>query len=390
MNRGVSLYLDLLRVIAAFLVFFSHLGYQRFTGGDLFWIRNLNLGSDAVILFFVLSGFVMAFSTTIKHRTLSDYTISRSARLYSVVVPAILFMILADSIGRYINPGVYTLPWYNEAPISEQIFRSLTFSSHAFGDVFRVGTNGPFWSVVYEAWYYAALGIFLFSRGILRVILLVIWAMFAGINILLLLPCWLAGVYLYKRIGSRNGSGQDTPKILNFDRKPIYILAAIVPVIIYILALIASIPNILTAITYLSMGQKLTPGQAFGFSDEFLWSYILAFLVVLHLWGMCNLTEKLEALLTRYESPIRWIAGGTFSLYLFHYPILQCLHTMPGFESTKLLHQLGLAITTIILCYLLAEISERRLKVWRKLFSNLFARVESICHSIALEKKDTK
>ena len=52
MNRGFSLYLDAIRFLAATLVLFSHVAYPRYSNGDLMWMRDLNLGSDAVILFF--------------------------------------------------------------------------------------------------------------------------------------------------------------------------------------------------------------------------------------------------------------------------------------------------------------------------------------------------
>lgn len=68
MTRGFSIYLDALRLSAALLVLVSHIAYSRFSNGDLGWMRALNLGSDAVILFFVLSGFVIAFTTAAKQR----------------------------------------------------------------------------------------------------------------------------------------------------------------------------------------------------------------------------------------------------------------------------------------------------------------------------------
>ena len=56
----LSVYLDLMRAIAAFVVLLSHFAYPRFTDGAFLVIRDLNLGSDAVVVFFVLSGFVIA------------------------------------------------------------------------------------------------------------------------------------------------------------------------------------------------------------------------------------------------------------------------------------------------------------------------------------------
>ena len=67
-TRGLSGYLDLLRFGAAFVVLLSHFAYTRFTDGQYSFIRELNLGSDAVVLFFVLSGFVITFAATQKTR----------------------------------------------------------------------------------------------------------------------------------------------------------------------------------------------------------------------------------------------------------------------------------------------------------------------------------
>lgn len=150
------------------------------------------------ILFFVLSGFVIAFTTAAKQRGAIDYTKARMARLYSVVVPALLVTLLCDAVGRSINPGAYDGWWFNGGSLLEQVLRALTFSSQVGGENIRIGTNGPFWSVAYEAWYYAAFGIAMFARGWRRVALLLLVMIVAGLPIALLAPCWLMGVALHR------------------------------------------------------------------------------------------------------------------------------------------------------------------------------------------------
>ena len=66
MTNALSLYLDALRFGAAFIVFLSHFG--RVSGG-LFW-QMQPYGRTAVLVFFVLSGFVIAWVTETKERTL--------------------------------------------------------------------------------------------------------------------------------------------------------------------------------------------------------------------------------------------------------------------------------------------------------------------------------
>lgn len=61
MTSALSLYLDALRFGAAFIVFVSHYAAGRYSGG-LFW-QVMDYGRIAVLVFFVLSGFVIAWVT---------------------------------------------------------------------------------------------------------------------------------------------------------------------------------------------------------------------------------------------------------------------------------------------------------------------------------------
>ena len=52
------------------------------------------------MVFFVLSGFVIAYVSEQKEHTLREYSISRLARLWSVAVPALILTIALDQLGR--------------------------------------------------------------------------------------------------------------------------------------------------------------------------------------------------------------------------------------------------------------------------------------------------
>src|ERR1700731_1093191 len=104
MSREFSLYLDLVRFVAAFLVMLSHANSRDLTARI---IPFSDLGHSAVVIFFVLSGFVIAYITEIKERRASEYAASRMARIYSVALPALLVTIIADSIGERLQPSIY-------------------------------------------------------------------------------------------------------------------------------------------------------------------------------------------------------------------------------------------------------------------------------------------
>ena len=105
MTQALSLYLDALRFAAAFTVFMSHYAAGRYSGG-LFW-QVTPYGRIAVIVFFVLSGFVIAWVTETRERTLEEYALSRVARLYSVIVPAFVVTWALDNLGMAIDPRFY-------------------------------------------------------------------------------------------------------------------------------------------------------------------------------------------------------------------------------------------------------------------------------------------
>ena len=113
MEPGLSRYLDALRFGAAFLVLLSHWAYKRFTDGTYGVIRDWNLGSDAVVLFFVLSGFVITFAAMEKDGAPRRFAFSRLSRLWSVAIPALVLTLICDLIGIKFNPDFYLdTPFY--------------------------------------------------------------------------------------------------------------------------------------------------------------------------------------------------------------------------------------------------------------------------------------
>jgi peptidoglycan/LPS O-acetylase OafA/YrhL len=109
MTRALSLYLDALRFGAAFTVFLSHYAVARISGG-LFW-PMADYGRTAVLVFFILSGFVIAWVTEIREQSLEDYGLSRAARLYSVIIPAFILTAALDYLGAAVDPRLYGPEW---------------------------------------------------------------------------------------------------------------------------------------------------------------------------------------------------------------------------------------------------------------------------------------
>ena len=79
MKREISLYLDLLRFLAALVVLLQHLSWAHFSGGLLWQIGPY--GAQAVIVFFVLSGYVIGYVTDRADNTPRRYAVDRAAPL---------------------------------------------------------------------------------------------------------------------------------------------------------------------------------------------------------------------------------------------------------------------------------------------------------------------
>ncbi len=190
----VSIYLDLVRFVAAVFVVFTHLRHEKFSGNLL---NYGSTGNEAVMVFFVLSGFVVAYAVDTKDNTLRDFLLSRLARLYSVALPALFLTVLIDQTGRLIDASVYDYEYYRADWPVIRFVANLFFSTEFWFVSIRPFSNGPFWSLGYEFWYYMIFGVAVFLKGRTRIILITIMCLILGPKILLLLPVWLLGVGMY-------------------------------------------------------------------------------------------------------------------------------------------------------------------------------------------------
>ena len=85
MSRAFSLYLDAVRFTAAMLVLFFHANVIYRPG-----ILLTSLGHEAVVIFFVLSGFVIAYVADTRETDFRGFMVARGARIFSVAIPAII------------------------------------------------------------------------------------------------------------------------------------------------------------------------------------------------------------------------------------------------------------------------------------------------------------
>jgi len=348
MTRGVSIWLDVLRVLATLIVVLSHLAYPRFTGTSYAFLRDWNVGSDAVIVFFVMSGCVIAYAAD-RDRAAGRFAFNRVTRLMTVMVPALLLTLVFDSIGYRMDAGAYPTGFYEPHPVREFLLRGLTFSNEwdAFGRL-RLGTNGPLWSLSYEAVYYALFGFAIYMTGAARVAVLLAIAVVAGVDILLLLPSWLMGVALWHWL--RSGKAASVPRSIG------WMLVAGGPVA-YVICQMAGVPDLLAAQTATALGVS-DARFVLGFSDEFIWNFLIGAFTATHVAGVAILNPRSIF----GGQAFRWLAGASFSVYVTHYPALHLLDAaLPEIIGRDVMLLAG----TIAVGLVFASCFERPIKTFR-------------------------
>lgn len=173
-KTGKLIWLDFARGISAILVCAGLLRAATFTDySDLGAGRTImmpfyfmtSLGHEAVMIFSVLSGFLVGGSVLRKRNEFSVhvYTLARCSRLYTVLIPSLIFTFLIDRVLGFYCPDVLNGEYFDQlhsGPVGPSDYSSsistllsnLLFLQTNVSPVF--GTNGPLWSLANEFWYF--------------------------------------------------------------------------------------------------------------------------------------------------------------------------------------------------------------------------------------------
>ena len=115
-----------------------------------------------MIAFFVLSGYVMAYVTSTTERTVSIYAAARISRVYSLCLLAVLVTPILDIAGRSFSPEIYAQELVPSNYPFIRILMSLAFLGQTWVLDMATFSNGPYWSLNYEVWYYIWFGLMVF------------------------------------------------------------------------------------------------------------------------------------------------------------------------------------------------------------------------------------
>jgi peptidoglycan/LPS O-acetylase OafA/YrhL len=309
-SRGLSIYLDLLRFLAALQVALYHVALNP--GVALPTMGWNQWGHEAVVVFFVLSGFVINHAAETREKTCLDFAASRIARIYSVVIPCIVLTVLFDVVGLRIAPDVYRDMHIDDAwqfPGARILISGLLLNN-SWVPV-QMFSNVPFWSVCYEFWYYFLFAAAFYFEGRQRIALVALAAFFAGPRALIVMPIWLMGVWVFR---AKLDAGW-SKVLLGFALvQPVLVLAAY-----HQLGLKEAGFAITTGWVD---GKWLDNGSAFILTDFWLGLSFALHLLAAKRWFASDMAAVPLRWLEWAEGPIRALAARSFTLYLIHLPLM--------------------------------------------------------------------
>ncbi len=301
MTPRYSLYLDLVRALAAFVVIIDH-------APPLFDMPSApRLGHQAVMVFFVLSGLVISHVAESRETTARVFLVSRFARLWSVLVPALALTIVCDLAGRTFGtvPDAYAAVHHDFPLIRAGAILLFLSESWVSIDPF---SNGVVWSLCAEFWYYILFAAWVFvPAGRWRAGAVTGAMVLAGPKAVLLLPVWLMGVALQRS-------------------QRLFALPVPVAAILFVAGL-GLAAWVMTTTSYNGpigfMQHNVSPWVVdhLGQARVFWYDWLFGLVVTAHLCGGRRIAEYLP--LEAARGAIRWCAGISFAAYLFHAPLLQ-------------------------------------------------------------------
>jgi peptidoglycan/LPS O-acetylase OafA/YrhL len=332
--------LDILRAVATSAVLLTHVRTSTFVEfgalpphqqepliAALFALTRL--GTEAVMVFFVLSGFLVGGqiirSVERGGFDLLEYTINRATRILLPLVPALLLTVT-------INCGLFGLP------VLENIGRA-TLSVAGLNDVLAptVTRNDPLWSLSYEIWFYALAG----TMAYVFVNRLSVPAFTALAAATLVFTILEARMLIFWTLGAL---------VVKFKGREHHVAAFCAGTALAVAGLVAH---------QLALASKSFPNVVYMSTSTSQGILCLGIALMLPLLSSANINRRL--------SPLRRFAGfvsaSSYTLYITHYPInsaLDLLFPKAGAVTGSSLLVFGLRLTIcIIASILLYAIFER-------------------------------
>jgi len=307
---------------------------------DAIFYALTNLQNEAVISFFVISGYLIGGKLLEYYRRgqvpVRKYIIDRLVRLYIVLLPILGLVYLVSALG------------FCDTPSASQWITSLFYMQHILADV--TSCNIPLWSLANEFWYYLIGLLFVIGLlhsktlsfvGLFLVFLVLTQDEITRENVLLSFPMWLLGVYVHSQKHAHR-----------------FKVGIIISCVIFIITLALSRSHLIDNLFFVR-----DTSIAIGL-----------FLVLISLRS----SKAKKAIAPEFG---RFMASFSFSLYLIHWPLLLIIQKLliknglsvyqyPGTVYAYLTY-IGVCLTCLIAAYGFSLLTERNTGSLRTLILRL-------------------
>lgn len=346
-----SIFLDSLRICAALTVLYIH-AFDR-------WFPTLahdqNMPGEpshaAVIVFFVLSGYVIAHTTISNNRGGLQYAQARLSRLCSMVIPALLITAVVQLIIANLNPAM--LLQYTRGSSGIRYLMSAFFVNEVWLFSAAPPLNGSLWSLSFEFWYYAIFGLWFFrSKTWLSTAIALLACIVAGPKILVMMPVWLAGYAAYRLPRPAVSAGIAWAIVFTFLAAG-WLAVRLVPFMPFM------------------VGYK-----PLYYANQFITDWIMGLFVAGALWVLP--VDSGGGLTLRWASGFRAAADLTFPLYVLHFPLLILWRCLFGYTLNNPTQLWEALLSVLIASTLIGIVLEKQRFLWTRFFKWAIERLKNL------------
>jgi peptidoglycan/LPS O-acetylase OafA/YrhL len=338
--------LDAVRFLAALAVVLAHFTFSQYIAGVPY---QGALAGAAVAVFFVLSGYVIAYVADQREHNIRAFAVSRMARIYSVAIPAIVLTICIDLYLLHVGAGE-RVPVYEYRGLWKYLPVFLSFTSEIGTMHVTVLSNGVFWSLSYEVWYYITFALFFYLRGAWRLILGFAAISVLGIPALIYFPTWLVGVLCYRL----HKSTRVSPEIAA--------IGAVSTALALAGLLVLGVYERLDLAVNITLGGW--PYAELHNSMHFPSHYLIAILTAAHFFfaRYCGLrTLAIPAV----QKVVIYLASSTFATYLAHRPLMNFWANILRHDPHSPQSIVLLFCAVVVSVWLFGFVSEHQKDRWR-------------------------
>ncbi|WP_428031360.1 acyltransferase family protein [Ancylobacter sp.] len=332
--------LDSLRGLAAIVVLVGH-GYQIFIAPiyPLFFPIFSLLAQAAVMLFFVLSGFLITKSLTRNiflngRLDVGKYAVDRFDRLYPPLLFSMVLLLAIHLIAPYLlhsGTGQFVHSGGFISRSGLQIEWPAFFGTLVFANGFAVGNlsaNTPLWSLSYEVWYYL-------------IACLLVWRPYSGVAL---------GIVVALVLGSLNKtfavygvvwfSGAIVALMHNHNVK----CHGTAVVLAFLLALFAAA----TAVKFVRISINVTDIDVYRYHYIVLFNVFIGILAATYLY-------LISIGIFSFDLDIAETSKFSYTLYIVHFPILLLLYGLgQPFIYDNVVASVCAGAAAVLICLILA------------------------------------